>query len=144
MITRRTLLALAGTAVAGLISGCVSRIPGVDRSDDGRDDVGIDLLAVHNDDEESREATVVIEDGDGTEVFREEYALEPGTADGLENPVDGKGDYTVRATVGTTTVRDRLSTGLDTDERCVVVRIRVRNPDQVFIRPQIYTRCTDD
>lgn len=121
----------------------MARIPGIDRSDDGRDSVGIDLLAVHNGDEEPREATVVIEDGDGTEVFREVYALDSGTADGLENPVDGKGDYTVRATVGTTTVRDRLSTGLEEDERCVVVRIRVRNPDQVFIRPQTYTRCAD-
>lgn len=143
MPTRRALLTL-GCAAIGSTAGCLSRIPGIDRTDDGRDSVGIDLLAVHNGDEESREATVVIEDGDGTEVFREVYALDPGTADGLENPVDGKGDYTVRATVGTTTVRDRLSTGLEKDERCVVVRMRVRNPDQVFIRPQTYTRCTDD
>lgn len=143
MPTRRTLLTL-GCAAIGSIAGCTSRIPGIDRSEANSDTVEIYQLAVQNGDDEHHEIGVVIEDGDGTEVFREELTLEPGTADGFEWPVDGAADYTLRAVVGSTTARERLAEYTEGDERCVAPVVRVRNADQLFIRTQTFNECTMD
>jgi hypothetical protein len=143
MPTRRALLTLAGTAI-GSTAGCLSHIPGVTDSESNDHSFGIDFLAVKNLDDVQHQVTVVIDDGDGTEVFREKYALDPETADGLDTPVDGKDDYTIRATAGTSTVRELSAIHIGQDVRCIGAIVRIRTDGEMVIRSRTYDRCADD
>lgn len=143
MPTRRALLTLAGTAL-GSTAGCLSNIPSVTDSESNGDSFGIDFLAVKNDDDVQHEVTVVIDDGEGTEVFRDVFSIDPRSGDGLDNPVDGKDEYSIRATAGTSTARQQIATYIDDDVQCIGAIVRIRTDGEVVFRKRTYDRCADD
>jgi hypothetical protein len=96
-----------------------------------------------NDREEQHEVDVVVED-DGETVFSESYELgvEPDTANIREDaPVDGTGQYVVRATMDGETREVDTTDVVDGDENCIGVRFSLLNNGSVDYWTKSTQRC---
>lgn len=96
-----------------------------------------------NDRDESYEVDVVIEDDDEI-VFSESYELgtEPDTANiHKDNPVDGTGQYVVRATMDGETREVDTTDVVDGDENCIGVRFSLLNNGSVDYWTKSMQQC---
>lgn len=96
-----------------------------------------------NDRDESYEVDVVVVD-DGKTVFSESYELgtEPDTANvHVDNPVDGPGQYVVRATIAGETHEVDTTAAVDDDENCIGVRFSVLNNGSVDYWTKSMEQC---
>ena len=110
-MNRRSVLAATGAATVGLVgtSGCL----GLDSSN-GDPPAKLCFARLFNEDDQPRTLDSAVEtpseDGDGTtDVFAESYDLEPGSLKRIEPDLGGSGQYVVRASSESETVRVSLS-----------------------------------
>lgn len=99
-----------------------------------------------NDRDEPYEVDVVVEDGDET-VLNETYELgtEPDTANvNLDNPVDGWGQYVVRATMDGETREVDTTDYIDDDENCIGVRFTLLNNGSVDYWTKSMVKCASE
>jgi hypothetical protein len=118
---RRALLSsCAALAVAGCLGG-------------GQSDAHLAWITLRNDRDESYEVDVVVEDGDET-VLSETYEVgtDSDTANlTVDDPVEGAGQYVVRATMDGETREVDTTDHVDGDEDCVGVRFTLLNDGSV-------------
>lgn len=134
MKRRRALLAF-GTAVTS--AGCLGL--GSSQSNSPR----LAWIWLRNDRDDSHEVDVVVEES-GAVVFSESYELgtEPDTATvHVDNPVDGTGQYVVRATIDDETYEVETTEIVDGDENCIGVRFSLLNNGSVDYWTKSMQQC---
>jgi len=115
---RRAFLA---TATVGVASGCLGERP--TRSQ-------LAWIWLQNDRDERHEVDVIVED-DGEVVFADEFALPTRSSETTDvresSPVDGPGQYVVRATLDGEWREVDTTEYVDGDEDCIGVRFSLLN-----------------
>lgn len=131
MVSRRQVLIATSLGVLSA-SGCSSL-----RSESG---VAIDSVSIHNEDDEAHELTVEITSDADDVTFRETLTVEPGAGESIANPVSGKSDFVIEATVGGKTVRERATDYVSDGEECAIPAIRIAD-EQVFLEIRTFDQC---
>ncbi|ELY40756.1 hypothetical protein [Natronorubrum tibetense] len=113
---RRALLSTTGVSLL-CVSGCTS----VD------DDPALPLLdsvSVRNRYSEPRDVDVTVTEGEETR-FSETYTIDPGSEPVEEAPVDGAGQYLIRAATNDSEQEVAAADNIDGEERCVSIRFEI-------------------
>ena len=130
---RRQALLLASSGLA--VSGCLGF--------GQRQQAQLSYIWLVNDREETYEVEVVVADNEQA-VFTKSFELgtEPGSSNiDVENPVDGAGDYVVRATMDGETREVATTDVIDEDEPCVGVQFVLLNNGSVDYSAESLQQC---